>query len=199
MRAGTRLLARRTIDAIPVDEIVDAAGVAKGSFFNHFSDKDAFAATIAAEIRADVEARVTAANEGVSDPAQRVARAVCGFIQFALTEPDRARIMLRGHEWAADSDHHLNRGITADIRSGLASNRFCAATREAGVLFVVGVCQMMLVAVVARRARIADIQSRARTLLTLTVTGLGLSEDEAAAIAARAVAEIVVGRSRTAG
>ena len=36
--AGFDLLVERPIDAIPIDEVVKRAGVAKGSFFNHFRD-----------------------------------------------------------------------------------------------------------------------------------------------------------------
>jgi len=41
--AGLELLAERPIDALAIDEIVGRAGVAKGSFFNHFADKPALA------------------------------------------------------------------------------------------------------------------------------------------------------------
>ena len=49
--AGLDLLADRPIDAIAIDELVAAAGVAKGSFFNHFGDKYGFANAIAEAIR----------------------------------------------------------------------------------------------------------------------------------------------------
>ena len=35
--AGFDLLVERSIDAIPIDDLVAKAGVAKGSFFNHFT------------------------------------------------------------------------------------------------------------------------------------------------------------------
>jgi AcrR family transcriptional regulator len=97
IEAGADLLAQRPIDAIPINDIVQAAGVAKGSFFNHFDDKDAFAAAIATEVREDLEARVAAANQDVADPAARVVRGMATFIHFALVDPKRTRIMLRGH------------------------------------------------------------------------------------------------------
>ncbi|MBA4051256.1 MAG: hypothetical protein C0472_05105, partial [Erythrobacter sp.] len=71
--AGLDLIASRPIDAIAIDELVAAAGVAKGSFFNHFADKHAFAEAVAAEVRAEVEAEVTRANAGRTDPVARIA------------------------------------------------------------------------------------------------------------------------------
>ena len=38
LAAGFDLLVERPIDAIPIDDVVARAGVAKGSFFNHFAD-----------------------------------------------------------------------------------------------------------------------------------------------------------------
>ena len=70
--AGLNLLADRPVEGISVDELVGAAGVAKGSFFNHFADKQAFAAAIAETIRADVEVRVAAFNAGEADPLRRL-------------------------------------------------------------------------------------------------------------------------------
>lgn len=67
--AGFELLAERPIDAIAIDEVVARAGVAKGSFFNHFTDKPGFAGAIAAEVRLELEERVTDANAGVEDRA----------------------------------------------------------------------------------------------------------------------------------
>ena len=43
LKAGRTLLASRDVQGLSVDEIVAAADVAKGSFYNHFTDKDMFA------------------------------------------------------------------------------------------------------------------------------------------------------------
>ena len=60
LAAGAALLAERPIDALAIDDIVQAAGVAKGSFYNHFVDKAALANAIGEAIRDDIEARVAA-------------------------------------------------------------------------------------------------------------------------------------------
>ena len=39
--AGRRLFGERPVDAVSVDEIVQAAEVGKGSFYNHFADREA--------------------------------------------------------------------------------------------------------------------------------------------------------------
>jgi hypothetical protein len=48
------------------DEIVQCAGVAKWSFYNHFPDKEILAATVSNLILVEVEERVRKANKNVA-------------------------------------------------------------------------------------------------------------------------------------
>ena len=73
-QAGRELFAERPVDAVAIDDIVRKADVAKGSFYNHFADREALVAAITDDIRLGLEAAIDAANDGVEDPARRVAR-----------------------------------------------------------------------------------------------------------------------------
>jgi AcrR family transcriptional regulator len=42
IRAGQKLFAERPIDSVSIDDIVQAANVGRGSFYNHFRDTEAF-------------------------------------------------------------------------------------------------------------------------------------------------------------
>ena len=55
MGAGQRLFAEKNIDGVTIDEIVDAADVAKGSFYNHFDGKESLADAIVELVQADCE------------------------------------------------------------------------------------------------------------------------------------------------
>src|SRR5690349_6429998 len=79
LEAGRTLFASRSVDGVTIDDIVAAADVAKGSFYNHFPDKEALARELADRARAGAEALAARLGAGVADPAERVARAVCGF------------------------------------------------------------------------------------------------------------------------
>ena len=82
--ATQALLASRSMDALSVDEIVMRADVAKGTFYNHFSDKDALARELASHVRTRLENEITRTNEGIDDPAHRIARAFCCVLRFCL-------------------------------------------------------------------------------------------------------------------
>ena len=47
--ATQALLAKRSFDALSVDEIVERADVARGTFYNYFADKDALERELASQ------------------------------------------------------------------------------------------------------------------------------------------------------
>jgi len=190
LAAGFELLAERPIDAIAIDDIVSRAGVAKGSFFNHFTDKQGFAAAIGAAVRLELEARVGAANAGVTDPALRLAGGMRVAVDFALTERKRAIVMLRGLETSTGIDHDLNRGIRADIDALLAAGLARPEAARSGVRYWLGLCQIAQLNAIERRPGRADAAERLREMLVLGLTGLGVPEPRAQDVAAEVAAAL---------
>ena len=52
------LLVSRSMDALGVDEIVERADVASGTFYNYFADKDALERELASQSRARIEGEI---------------------------------------------------------------------------------------------------------------------------------------------
>lgn len=191
MRAGETLLAQRPVDAIAVDDIVRTAGVAKGSFFNHFQDKSALADAVASEIRLRMEQRVGAVNAEIREPEARLVRGVCAFVEYARVHPEEARAMLRRQDRPAPPDHPLNAGLRADLEAGLASGRFCSPGLSAAVLMVSGVCQILLSAVLDGPRSAEQDRRLVSETLTLMLIGLGLSREDAARCAGAASTDLI--------
>ena len=190
MAAGQLLFSRHPIDAVTVDDIVQAAEVAKGSFYNHFTDREALARAIAAQIRSSIEGAIARANAGVEDPARRLARAVCTYLRFALDEPEPAGVLVHIHSGHTSLNAPLNRGLVEDLETGLASGRFEVATVESGALYVLGVTQLALVRIVQEQNRAFAI-SLSQQMCALVLRGLGIDGAEADRIAAQASDAIV--------
>lgn len=188
--AGRRLFSKNPIDAVTVDDIVRAAKVGKGSFYNHFADREALLRAIASEIRASVERAVALANAGIEDPAQRVARAMCVYLRCAVDDPERARVLARIQSGLTSLAAPLNRGVVDDIAAGLAAARFSVATLEAGVLCVLGVTQIALIRVLEEPISSVAV-GLAQQMCALTLRGLGVEPAGADRIAAQASDEIV--------
>jgi AcrR family transcriptional regulator len=139
LSAGQRLFAARSVDEVSIDEIVEVADVAKGSFYNYFGDKAELASAIFEFIQGDCEVHIASANRDISDPAQRMVRALCVMLRYALDHPERlhAMISLSARKTVAQSP--LNAGLSADITDGLATGRMRGVDLEAGVIVVLGV------------------------------------------------------------
>jgi AcrR family transcriptional regulator len=138
LKAGRSLFAHRDVDGVSVDEIVEAAAVAKGSFYNHFADKDVFAREIAAAARREAEALVNETNAGVDDPSAAVARALCVFVRFAMERRDSARTLWRLNTGATMVDAPINRGLVDVVQQGIDRDAFNHVDVETGILLVMG-------------------------------------------------------------
>ena len=188
--AGRRLFAARPVEAVTIDDIVQAAAVGKGSFYNHFEGREALLRAIAREIRAGVEHQVDLANAGVADPAHRMARAICTYLRYALDDAERAGVLVRLYSGHFSLTAPLNRGLMDDIAAGLAASRFAVQTVETGMLFVIGVTQVTLVRLV-QEPGLSLAVSLAQQMSALVLRGLGVEAAEAERIAAQASDEIV--------
>lgn len=182
--AAERLFALHGIDGISIDEIVAAADVAKGTFYNHFTDKQQIAAAIADSLRGEIEDGIDAFNAGIDDAAMRMARAVTYYARFAMQNPERSRAMIRLMAGTVDPKAPLNKGLRTDVAAGLVDERFTGTTREAAVVFTIGVAQMVFIR--ATQGSKAAVVEMCRAQVALMLRGLGVRGAEAEALAGRA-------------
>jgi AcrR family transcriptional regulator len=193
LAAGHRLLVERSMPEVTIDDIVQAAGVGKGSFYNHFPDKEAFARCIRDDFRGELEEIIGGANAGVDDPAMRVARGFAVYLDYILATEDRAVVLFRIQTDVAATDNPLNQGLLHDISEGLRAGRFIVPSVEAGVLFVVGVAQITLMRAIEEPGSAAMIPV-AQQLCALMLRGLGLPLHEAESVSAVALHDLVVAK-----
>ena len=138
VRAGQKLFSERPIEIVSVDDIVQAADVAKGTFYNHFADKEDFERAILDEARREMEGAIQAAFGGDSDPAVRMGTAICVSVRFAHDHPNRARLIVRQTISGTYLDSELNAALLQDMSTGILSGRFTVPTVEIGALAVLG-------------------------------------------------------------
>lgn len=195
LRAGQTLFSQHAVDAVAIDDIVGEAGVAKGSFYKYFPDKEALLTAVTNQIRDRVEAEVTAANEGVTDAARRVVRGICVYFRFVAQEPEQGAVLVRNDRSGQTSlAMQLNQGVMDDVALGLAQGRFTISTVEVATLFILGVAHAGLVRFNGDRGAVANIWI-AQELCHLVLHGLGLPREEARLIAAQ-TAEAILRRPR---
>lgn len=137
--AAEDLFGTRGFGAVSVDEIVARAGVAKGTFYNHFADKQDLAAHLALIIRQTVRERIAAVKSISTDPATILAIAVTLFLDLALERPRRAQILVSLLAGATDAGAAMNRPLRATLESGQASGRFRITGIEPALVSVLGI------------------------------------------------------------
>lgn len=190
LSAGRTLFALRDVDGVSVDEIVAAAEVAKGSFYNHFADKDVFAREIGAAVRRQVEQAINAANEDVEDTAEHLARALCVFVRFAIEHPDSARVLWRLNSGATMPDAPINRGLSDVVQQGIRAGRFRHVDLESGVLLVMGIIVIVLRHVLEERL-VTPPAAVATSMGAALLRGLGITTAQAARLADAAAADLL--------
>jgi AcrR family transcriptional regulator len=194
LHAGRALLAHGGVDGLSVDEIVAAADVAKGSFYNHFVDKEMFAREIGAAVRRQAEQAIAAANAGIDDPAARLARALCVFVNFAIEHRDSAQVLWRLNSGATMADAPANHDLRLEVERARRTREFAHLDVETSLLLIMGTVVITMRHVLEERAVTppADIAAR---MATGMLRALGVASRRANAVSARAAVDLV-GRPR---
>lgn len=172
LSAGMELLVERPVDAIAIDEFVAVAGVAKGSFFNHFADKRQFASAVAKGIRVEVEQWVGQINSGVSDPLERLAGGMVAAAAYALANPQRTAVLARSFNGMSLDDHPINAGLLQDLRDALKAELIELPSEQAGVLYWLGACQIVMGNIVEGGADEATAHRLLVDMLQMALRGL---------------------------
>lgn len=192
--ACAELLSRQPIDAITINNIVETAGVAKGSFYNHFPDKEALAECVAAAIRSEVETAVRRSNVNVTDPAYKIARGVCNHIQFAVSNPGRAIIMLRGFRGTTSGEHPLNQDVQEHLREGVETGRLEPRCENSGLIVLLGSVFSTCLRVIDQGLSAEQAIELSTGVFTVVLCGFGLEEEEAHRIVASSARDIIKGQ-----
>lgn len=189
LQAGRTLLAHRDVEGLSVDEIVVAADVAKGSFYNHFADKDVFAREIGAIVRRQAEHAVERANAAIEDPPLRLARALCVFVRFAIEHRDSAQVLWRLNSGATMADAPVNRGLREEVRRISETAPKIDLDLETGVLLVMGTFIISMRHALEERA-VTPPATVAAHMSSAMLRALGLSPKRAQLLADRAAQAI---------
>jgi TetR/AcrR family transcriptional repressor of nem operon len=141
--AGIALAADLPLAKLSVDRIVHQAGVAKGTFYLHFTDRSTFAVALYRRFHELVEQAVQAARHGLPPGPERLRTTMTAYLDTSLGRPEARALLFDAHADPAVSDEvrqadeQFARWAAADLRaSGVDHARetarlLAAATSEA--------------------------------------------------------------------
>lgn len=190
IEAGEKLFGQHPSDGVSIDELVRLARISKQSFYNHFPDKDALARELLRRTRAELDALVTAANEGEADPARRLATGIAVYAMQALAKPHQGQLVGQLMLIDASLDSETNSPVISDVTAGLTKGRLAIFTPETGVGFILGAGEALVRRVLADRDR-ENATVVCQQYTTLILRAFGLSPLESEMIAAEAADRII--------
>ncbi len=185
MGAAEELFGLRGFANVSIDEITARAGVAKGTFYNHFADKADIANHIALEIRTGLRERIGEMKSTSTDPARHLAIAMSLFLHLALEQPNRALILVSLINDPTDVNSPMNAPVRLTLHNGEASGRFRLASIEASLIMVIGMVSAGIRNLIEQPTRSPS--SRITDFVVHALRSLGLEWDDAYAIATESV------------
>lgn len=177
MDAAEELFGLHGFAAVSVDEVTARAGVAKGTFYNHFVDKADVANHLALEIRQDMRSRIGAVKSVSSDPARHLAIAMCLFLLLATQQPNRAMILVTLMNNATDVNSPMNAPVRLTLQNGLDIKRFRLASIEASLVMVLGIVSAGIRHIIEQAEEKAEL--RVAELVAHALCSLGVEWEDA--------------------
>ena len=187
--AAEKLIAGTGLERVTIDEIAEAADLAKGTFYNYFTDKNEIARELAVTIRRDIRDQVGVAEEGIDDPAGQLVAGIGVCLRAAAQSPTRAAVLGRMYSLWLGPEANREFKLFKDLDVGYRTGRFSFGNLSTAVVLTVGTVQ----AGITRALQLGEwdaIRSLALSLSESVLRGLGMKGSEAHAIAAKVVARV---------
>src|SRR6476619_1192243 len=151
--AGAMLLAERPREALTVDAVVEAADVAKGTFYYHFQSIDELAAAVGEKLGESFDAVLTPVRLAIQDPAERLSFAFLRFLEKAISDPDWARLVLQSSQSPTEFARAIRTNLKADIVEAIVQGRVSVRDPELAVDIVLGIWLQVVRGILDRGAR----------------------------------------------
>lgn len=120
--AAFQLMAARGVDGVTIHEITEAADVATGGFYNHFSSKEDIYFELTKRVFEDYADGLELLVGGVEDAAEIVAVCIRQTVMRAAREPVWGQFLLReglsSHAWTRGLGSRLRRDIAFGVKRG---------------------------------------------------------------------------------
>ncbi|WP_414474362.1 TetR/AcrR family transcriptional regulator [Microvirga sp. M2] len=181
LEAASILLAERPPEALTVDAIVAAAGVAKGTFYYHFQSIEELAAAVGAKLGESFDDLLTAARLELPDPIARLSFAFTQFLEQAISDPVWARLVVQSAQASTEFARGIRTHLKADLTEAIDQGRLSVRDVELAADIVMGIWLQVVRGSLERRAA-ADLVGQA---LHAVLRALGASQPMREAVSDR--------------
>jgi AcrR family transcriptional regulator len=184
LAAARTLYAARPFDQVTVDDVVGAAGVAKGTFYVHFDSLADLQSIVADELARKYDELLQPRRLALDDPIERIAAGCGAFIAQALRDPAWGALVARSAATMPNVAGVARKRLKEDIDRAARDGHLGGVTPELAFNFATGIMLHMMLS--------APQQPRSPQQASAVVAGIlraiGVAPEKAAAAAQRAVA-----------
>ena len=160
VEAAAVLLAERPPEALTVDAVVEAAGVAKGTFYYHFLSMEELAAAVGEKLGQSFDELLAPARLGVRDPIARISFALTEFLKKAIADPVWARLVVQSAQAPTEFARSVRENLKTDLTEAKAEGRLTVQDLELAADIVFGIWLQVTRGTLHRRAA-PDLADRA--------------------------------------
>lgn len=122
--ATVSVVAAKGMEAAKILDITETAGLANGTFYNYFEDKESILREAAYGIALAVGRQLDEEMRGIGDAGRRVVTATTRFIEIVVREPDWAHVLLGSAEVMPEVRQDIYRYLRSDIELGVEQGKF---------------------------------------------------------------------------
>jgi AcrR family transcriptional regulator len=181
INAAYQVFAQKEMEAVTIDDIIAAAGVARGTFYNYFQTREEVLRAVAADLSDVMNQKIWAQSTEISDPAERMAIAMRQFLHQAMRDATWGWVIVRIGLVAAPLSETIERGLMSDLEAGIRLNRFQVDHLQAAIDLILGTGLMAMRSILAGQTP-PDYPEQITKLILKT---LGITDQEAEAIASK--------------
>jgi AcrR family transcriptional regulator len=139
VEAGAMLLAERPLEALTVDAVVEAAGVAKGTFYYHFQSMEELAAAVGEKLGESFDELLAPARLSLQDPIARLSFAFTQFLEKAIADPVWARLVVQSAQAPTEFARSVRAHLKTDLSEARAQGRLTVQDVELAADIVLGI------------------------------------------------------------
>jgi AcrR family transcriptional regulator len=163
--AANSLFAKRAVEAVTVDDVVNEACVAKGTFYAHFDDLHALTAAVADELIRTFDELLQPQRLSIPDPLMRIAFGCNSFIEKALEDKSWATVVAR-MAWSHPTVGQVARTrLREDLQSVLKETPRQDSSLELSLEVVLGIMLQVLAGIGQGRLAFRDRQAAIGSIL----------------------------------
>ncbi|MBW0004951.1 MAG: helix-turn-helix transcriptional regulator [Hyphomicrobiales bacterium] len=137
--AGMMLLAERPLEALTVDAVVEAAEVAKGTFYYHFQSMEELAAAVGERLGETFDGLLAPARLSMRDPIARLCFAFKQFLEKAIADPVWARLVIQSAQAPSEFAGEVRANLKRDLTEASAQGRLMMHDVDLAADIVLGI------------------------------------------------------------